>query len=150
MKKLHDGFSSLNNLLMTRILTKHQIKLEDLPAWDVDWKACQKYEARLSRDFSRFGADPGMGDLTGRTDEVEDIDDEDLQQTERGPGRAGGDVVMASASGGRSGTKAGRASEGERVRVGREGGNVAVNDLVRATLDMLIPVGHEAGLYSLS
>ncbi|TFK64618.1 hypothetical protein BDN72DRAFT_254986 [Pluteus cervinus] len=56
LKKLYDGFPSIQENVMRYVLENHQLSLEDLPAWDVPEEAdtCTRFEAKLCRDFLRF------------------------------------------------------------------------------------------------
>lgn len=60
---------------MRPIVEKYQLQLEDLPSWEEDEVACQRYEAKLSRDFMRFG----IGEVHSVESLVPDESDDDVK-----------------------------------------------------------------------
>ncbi|RDB17847.1 hypothetical protein Hypma_000771 [Hypsizygus marmoreus] len=54
LKKLCDGYISVRNVIATTILKKYQLALEDLPTRGNE-DACRVFEAKLCRDFMKFG-----------------------------------------------------------------------------------------------
>lgn len=75
LKKLYDGFPSLHNIIMKLIAEKYHLKLEDLPSWEEDEVACQRYKAKLSRDFQRFV----VGEVHSMESLVPDESDDDVK-----------------------------------------------------------------------
>ncbi|TFK40782.1 hypothetical protein BDQ12DRAFT_770762 [Crucibulum laeve] len=76
LKKLYDGFPSVNNAVMKRVLEKYTIKLEDVPEWD-DNCLSPHYEASLCRDFVIHG----VGDIHTQESLLADVDDKEQKLT---------------------------------------------------------------------
>ncbi|KAG5648430.1 hypothetical protein DXG03_005004 [Asterophora parasitica] len=53
LKKLYDGYPWVSDAIEAAVLDNHQIGVDDLPVWD-DHNACQKFEAKLCRDFTKY------------------------------------------------------------------------------------------------
>ncbi|KAF5382555.1 hypothetical protein D9615_002846 [Tricholomella constricta] len=58
LKKLQEGYPFVSDAILAAVLEKHQIDIEDLPAWE-DREACGRFEARLCRDYTKYAFDGG-------------------------------------------------------------------------------------------
>jgi hypothetical protein len=77
LKKLYDGFPSLHDVIIRLVSEKHQIRVEDISSWDSeDREAFKGFEAKLCRDFLKFG-------LLEPPNEESDIEEEDDKAEER-------------------------------------------------------------------
>lgn len=105
VKRIFDGFPSVQEDFVHHILRTYQVNLEDIPSWSspTDSDTCFRYEGRLCRDFTQFPAYFTRDSLQSDTAKNREASDNEIpsssQQTiaaasSRGIAREGVDMVL--------------------------------------------------------